>query len=182
MGCSRLRRAGGDSAVIMGSQLAPLLNVGVLFCGKVGNFGKGTKAHYIMRKSDHKYLCSGRHSSCLELSELSEGLVLTTLDFYFFLEFQVVNKALKYIQISWLWGTIGVKPKRTTKFHPVTCILISVTSAWLMQVWSPFEDVKDAGVAISFGSLFHEFMSLTGGARHEPGKKTENKVYLYLTT
>lgn len=89
----------GDSAVVVGSRLVPLLSVGVLFCTKGGNFGKGTETHYIMRRSDHKYLCSGRQSSCLDLSELSEGLVLTTLDFYFFLTFQVVNKALKYIQI-----------------------------------------------------------------------------------
>ena len=106
----------GDSAVIVGSQRAPLLSVGVLFCAKGGNFGKGTKAHYIMRRSDHKYLCSGRHSSCLEPSELSEDLVLTALDFYLFLAIQVVNKALKYIQICWLWGTISVKPKRAMKY------------------------------------------------------------------
>lgn len=42
-----------------------------------------------------------------------------------------------------------------------------------MQVWSPSEDIKYAGVAISPGSLFYAFASLTG--------ETENKVYLYLT-
>lgn len=106
----------GDSTVVMGSQLAPLLTVRVLFCAKEGNFGKSTKAHYIMRRSDHKYLFSGRHGSCLEPSELSEGLVLTTLDFYLVLAFQVVNKALKYIQICRVWGTVGVKPERTMKY------------------------------------------------------------------
>lgn len=37
--------------------------------------------------------------------------------------------------------------------------------------WFKFENAKDRGVTISFGSLFHEFVSLIGGARDEPGKK-----------
>lgn len=40
-----------------------------------------------------------------------------------------------------------------------------------MQVWSLFEDVKDAGVAISFGNLLHQFVSLTG----EAGKRKDWK-------
>lgn len=97
------------------SQLAPLLSVGVLFCAKGGNFGKDTKVYSIMR-SDHKYLCSVRHSTCVETSDLPEELVLTTLNVYCFLAFQVVNKTLKYIHICWLWGTTDVKPKRTVKY------------------------------------------------------------------
>lgn len=44
-----------------------------------------------------------------------------------------------------------------------------------MQVWSPSEDVKYAGVAISLGSLFYVFASLTGETREEPGKRKDWK-------
>lgn len=105
----------GDRAVTGSSQLAPLLSVRVLFCTKARNFGKGIKAHYITR-SDHKYLYSGGHSSCLEASELSVGLLLTSLDFLFFSAFQIVNKSFKYNQIFWLRRTRSVNLKKTMKY------------------------------------------------------------------
>lgn len=44
-----------------------------------------------------------------------------------------------------------------------------------MQIWSSSENAKYAGIAISFGSSFHVFMSPTGETSDEAGKSKDWK-------